>query len=107
MDDKTLALLGDREAAERLTEAGVLIPCPGCKSDELTFGYYMTYQEEEVNSVRCKCGFSVRSNSMLGAIRAWNTRTPILTPAQLALLRIAEEPRRFEEEHHGQASDKV
>ena len=25
MDDKTLALLGDRAAAERLTEAGVLL----------------------------------------------------------------------------------
>lgn len=27
LDDKTLALLGDREAAERLTAAGVLLPC--------------------------------------------------------------------------------
>ena len=31
MDDKTRAMLGDREAAKRLTEAGVLLPCPHCK----------------------------------------------------------------------------
>lgn len=30
MDDKTLALLGDREAQERLTAAGVLLPCGRC-----------------------------------------------------------------------------
>ena len=28
MDDVKLALLGDREAAKRLTDAGVLAPCP-------------------------------------------------------------------------------
>ena len=27
MDDTKLALLGDHEAAKRLTEAGVLVPC--------------------------------------------------------------------------------
>lgn len=27
MDDKTRALLGDKEAAKRLTDAGVLLPC--------------------------------------------------------------------------------
>lgn len=27
MDDKTRALLGDHEAAKRLTDAGVLLPC--------------------------------------------------------------------------------
>lgn len=30
MDDKTRALLGDREAAKRLTDAGVLLPCAHC-----------------------------------------------------------------------------
>ncbi len=28
MDDIKRALLGDKEAAERLTDAGVLLPCP-------------------------------------------------------------------------------
>ena len=30
MDDLRAALLGDREAAKRLTDAGVLVPCPWC-----------------------------------------------------------------------------
>lgn len=32
LTDKELALLGDREAQERLTEAGVLLPCPHCNA---------------------------------------------------------------------------
>ena len=31
MDDIKLALLGNKEAAKRLTDAGVLLPCPHCK----------------------------------------------------------------------------
>lgn len=30
MDDVTRALQGDHEAAKRLTEQGVLLPCPWC-----------------------------------------------------------------------------
>ena len=30
MDDIKLALLGSKEAAKRLTDAGVLVPCAGC-----------------------------------------------------------------------------
>ena len=33
MDDIKLALLGDREAAKRLTDAGVLLECPFCGND--------------------------------------------------------------------------
>ena len=33
MTDKTRALLGDHEAAKRLTDAGVLLPCPHCKGN--------------------------------------------------------------------------
>ena len=35
MDDIKLALLGDREAAKRLVEKGVLLPCPKCKGDAM------------------------------------------------------------------------
>ena len=31
MDDTKRALLGDHEAAKRLTDAGVLLPCPMCE----------------------------------------------------------------------------
>ena len=30
LTDEKLALLGDHEAAKRLTDAGVLMPCPFC-----------------------------------------------------------------------------
>lgn len=30
MDDIKLALLGNQEAARRLTDSGILLPCPGC-----------------------------------------------------------------------------
>ena len=33
VDDIKLALLGNKEAAKRLTEAGVLVPCPFCGND--------------------------------------------------------------------------
>ena len=31
MTDEKRALLGDHEAAKRLTDAGVLLPCPMCE----------------------------------------------------------------------------
>ena len=31
LTDERRALLGDREAAKRLTDAGVLLPCPMCR----------------------------------------------------------------------------
>lgn len=34
MDDIKLALLGNQEAAKRLTDAGVLLPCPGCRGED-------------------------------------------------------------------------
>ena len=39
MDDVKLALLGDKEAARRLTEAGVLLPCPFCGADANIVAY--------------------------------------------------------------------
>ena len=33
MDEIRRALLGDKEAAKRLTDAGVLLPCPFCGND--------------------------------------------------------------------------
>lgn len=59
LDDKLLAMLGDKAAAERLTERGQLVPCP-------LFCVYGTSKEE--------------------VIRKWNTRAPILTPEQIKRL---------------------
>ena len=110
MDDKTLAILGDQAAAERITREGLLLECPFCHENPTTrvkikSGYI------EMSVVCFKCGiskativeicdtdFEKMNSGMKMAVREWNTRAPILTPTQLALLRIAEEPRAFEEE---------
>ena len=34
--DIRAAMLGDHETAKRLTDAGVLVPCPQCESKEET-----------------------------------------------------------------------
>lgn len=34
--DISAAMLGDHEAAKRLTDAGVLVPCPKCGNKEET-----------------------------------------------------------------------
>ena len=88
MDDKTRALLGDHEAAKRLTDAGELLPCPFCKGEVrrvIGFG--------GLNFFRCrKCGavvsfdndyFNEHPNE---ACLAWNTRAPILRAEELQRL---------------------
>lgn len=88
MDDKTLALLGDLDAAERLTAAGVLLECPFCGGNA----------EEQDNWIFCiTCGVGYEEFNPEESRKAWNTRAPVLTPAQLALLKIGAEPRKFEE----------
>lgn len=107
MDDKTLALLGDHEAAERLTEAGVLLECPFCgesvdgetEREDISesgivkngFGWFLYHQCKHAGP------FIIEGASKQEIVRNWNHRTPILTPNQLAALRLMEEPRVFEE----------
>lgn len=43
MDDYRRALLGDREAAKRPTDAGVLVPCPFCGGDADVAAYDQDY----------------------------------------------------------------
>ena len=80
MYDKTRALLGDHEAAKRLTEAGVLLACPFCKGHVrrvIGFG--------GLNFFKCKkCGAVVSFDNDYNthkneAITAWNTRASILS----------------------------
>ncbi|QUO37939.1 hypothetical protein KFE19_16590 [Dysosmobacter sp. Marseille-Q4140] len=104
MDDCTLALLGDRAAADRITERGELLPCPCCgcgpttKVQEVEYGLSGTI-------IRCnKCGLSLYSSSkkaelIQGAVRnvpienhtiigikRWNTRAPILSAEEMEML---------------------
>lgn len=52
MDDIKLALLGNHEAARRLTEAGVLLPCPGCRGEDAKHRAVMACV-----MIECPCGF--------------------------------------------------
>lgn len=89
MDDITLALLGDHEAAERLTERGELLPCPFCGGEV----------EEQDNWIFCiNCGVGYEEFDPKESRKAWNTRAAVLTPTQVALLQIGREPRKFKEE---------
>lgn len=100
LDEKTRAFLGDREAQERLTAAGVLLPCfcgrnPNLSTTALSSapGVYATLQ--------CDCGImmnvygELRTETVLKLIRKWNTRPPLLTPTQMAVLE--RETGKFEE----------
>lgn len=85
MDDVTLAMLGDKEAAERLTEAGVLLPCCG-NTPKLHFF-------DGLNSwaVECAVHGNIHNTGFCGtkeeAIRVWNTCAAVLTPEQLEKLK--------------------
>lgn len=84
MDDIKLALLGDKEAAKRLTEAEVLLPCPFCGGEggldsEFPAGYFW---------VLCTgCGMQTEAfETEPKASLAWNTRAPILSAEELQRL---------------------
>lgn len=92
MDDIALALLGDHEAAQRMTERGELIPCPGCK-DHFSVAIRCTETKAEIVCQNRECGFRIAKNckdgsafALLKAKRAWNTRAPVLSPTQMAVL---------------------
>ena len=76
--DIRLALLGDHEAAKRLTEAGVLIPCPGCGGDNIVNWYRCNetwYQCDDCGwqgPIVDSEGFADTEQARL----AWNTRAP-------------------------------
>lgn len=104
MDDIKLAMLGNKEAADRLTEQGVLLPCPCC-GGEAKFKKGFPYRQVahcRQALVQCKrCGIRTVTHKQLpmerweevdrAAISEWNTRSAILTPEQIE--RLEEETR--------------
>lgn len=100
LTDKELALLGDREAQERLTEAGVLLPCPHCNAPAEMLkmrGLKRFFFNPTVKRPTCtKCGATMFIwFSGKHAIRKWNHRAPLLTSTQMALLGIERERMRW------------
>ena len=56
MDDIKLAMLGSKEAAKRLTDAGVLLPCRcGAKGEIITMAKYV-----EVPSLMERLGIKIK-----------------------------------------------
>ncbi len=90
MDDIKLAMLGSKDAAKRLTEAGVLVPCPMChgKARIRNERYYQPNIRRNVICTRCFTN-SGWYKTEYEAILSWNTRAPILSESELKKL---EEP---------------
>lgn len=81
MDDIKLAMLGSKEAAKRLTEAGVLVPCPGCGGENAKHRAVMACV-----MIECPCGFMAAGYDLEEARRIWNTRAPILSSREMEML---------------------
>lgn len=89
LDDVTRAMLGDHEAAQRLTEAGVLVPCGHCGKQ----AYISVDPECEPDSTGRKWAYTVVCGTCCAtsglcysadmARLAWNTRAPILSESEL------------------------
>ena len=102
MDDIKLAMLGDKEAAKRLTDAGVLLPCPFCGENPST-RVRVKAQCFEMSVVCFKCGmsrtvqvdicdteFDKLQTGMMLAKKSWNTRAPILSKREMEMLEVME-----------------
>ena len=88
LDDVTLALLGDREAQERITARGEPLPCWRCGGEaevqEVRTGGKPVY------AVSCKkhyCGaYGCAHPTKQYALAYWNTRAPILSSREMEML---------------------
>ena len=83
MNDVKLALLGNKEASKRLTEAGIAIPCPFCANRIISRCEY-----NGLYAYTCSgCGTS--GDIEIGhrkALLSWNTRAPILSSKEMEML---------------------
>ena len=75
MDDVKRALLGDHEAAKRLTEKGVLVPCCGAAPNLLCFVGLKAW------AVECAVNGHIHNTALCDseyeARLAWNTRAEV------------------------------
>ena len=84
MTDKTRAFLGDHEAAKRLTNAGVLVPCCGnppklhCFMGIGAWAVECSENGHIHNTALCDSEYDARL--------AWNTRAPILSSREMEML---------------------
>lgn len=86
MDDIKLALMGDKEAAKRLTDAGALLGCPHCKGRAvLVEGKLKAVGKYSAVCGECFCA-TTWCTSKEDAIGRWNTRAPILSKIEIEML---------------------
>ena len=85
MDEIKRAMLGDQEAAKRLTDAGVLVNCPFCGGEAMV--EYDTIRPFEYTVFCGDCGVMPTTNEDEQVARlAWNTRAPILSSREMEIL---------------------
>ena len=109
MDDIKLAMLGNKEAAKRLTDAGVLLGCPWCGKtvahvgtiaehelmDEDAPGYdwCANHYDTACDATNGGCGGHTGPyKSEYEARLAWNTRAPILSAEEMEKIYGKENP---------------
>ena len=109
MDEIKRALLGDHEAAKRLTDEGVLLPCPFCGGEVRLRRVSNSYRTSPPTimdewTVECPNGcvrnnvykskifqdengaVVIKNNGAEEARLAWNTRAPILSAKEMEML---------------------
>lgn len=87
LTDERRALLGDHEAAKRLTDAGVLLPCPWCGETSKVRSFHRKKELFDLTYIECNCGIRTRIFGNLNrAIGCWNTRAPILSAEEMEML---------------------
>lgn len=81
MTDIQRTLLGDHEAAKRLTDAGVLLPCCGAAPNLRRFMGLKAW------AVECSVNGHIHNTPLCDSeykvCLAWNTRAPILSESEL------------------------
>ena len=96
LDEKTRALLGDKEAQRRFTERGEMLPC-NCGDDPVIVCFAskgrLTGDQGYMAEIHCEgCGTEIRRWAFVlewakeSAIYQWNDRAPILIPEQIKKL---------------------
>ena len=96
-NDIRAALLGDKEAAKRLTETGYftasgdmsLDSCPFCGSSDVAFERYLHTAGYRWRVVCTSCMASIdpgHAQQRSTVQRMWNTRAPILSESELKAL---------------------
>lgn len=83
LTDERRALMGDKEAAKRVTDAGVLVSCPMCGDTPHIVGDL----DKNWLWYKCSCGAETGAcQTEYEAMLLWNTRAPILSAEEMEML---------------------